>query len=556
MEDSPLHGSPASTAEPFYYLHNFTTVVDWVLAHHRDLLLPDEIERAECFRLLPLEARALLVRMIMRKGPLFRASRLRYDEIGPVDVAMAPLIAQGWIEVDGALDLKGLFAVLTKAELAALFTAELAARGKKSDWLEQLADKYDEYRPFSEWCTGSDDRLFTLCLLPFYDLLRLLFFGNLRQDWSEFVLADLGIYRYETVEFSTAARVFRTREDVDHYVQIHQCRELLEQQQSIDTLVGTLLELRIDNDWIAARREKLLFRIGQACERTGDLDRALAVYEACRYPGERARRVRVLERLQRFEDALSLCESALAAKAGEAEAQQLQRQLPRLRRCLGATAAPRARRKSHGRFDLLLPRPAGPHYVEDVVRQQLQCTTAPVYYVENTLVNSLFGLLCWDAIFAPIPGAFFKPIQQGPADLHSAGFQPARQKLFENLFAQLDSGEYRDTIRANYHAKHDLQSPFVYWSSLDEALLECALSCIPASHLRRLFERILLDIRANRSGLPDLIQFWPAEGRYRMIEVKGPGDRLQDNQVRWLEYCGVHDIPTAVCFVEWQQPTP
>ena len=29
---------------------------------------------------------------------------------------------------------------------------------------------------------------------------------------------------------------------------------------------------------------------------------------------------------------------------------------------------------------------------------------APVHYVENTLINGLFGLLCWPAIFAPLPG--------------------------------------------------------------------------------------------------------------------------------------------------------
>src|SRR2546430_1838314 len=50
------------------------------------------------------------------------------------------------------------------------------------------------------------------------------------------------------------------------------------------------------------------------------------------------------------------------------------------------------------------------------------------------------------------------------------------------------------------------------------------------SHLEACFMRILSDIRANRCGLPDLVQFWPGERRYRLIEVKGPGDRLQDNQ--------------------------
>jgi hypothetical protein len=77
------------------------------------------------------------------------------------------------------------------------------------------------------------------------------------------------------------------------------------------------------------------------------------------------------------------------------------------------------------------------------------------------------------------------------------------------------------------------------------------LACIPAGHLKKWFERILLDIRSNCAGFPDLIQFWPDEGRYRMIEVKGPGDRLQDNQVRLLDFCAMHDMPVAVCYVQW-----
>jgi VRR-NUC domain len=36
-----------------------------------------------------------------------------------------------------------------------------------------------------------------------------------------------------------------------------------------------------------------------------------------------------------------------------------------------------------------------------------------------------------------------------------------------------------------------------------------------------------------------------------MIEVKGPGDRLQDNQIRWLAYCAEHGIPARVVHVQW-----
>ena len=57
---------------------------------------------------------------------------------------------------------------------------------------------------------------------------------------------------------------------------------------------------------------------------------------------------------------------------------------------------------------------------------------------------------------------------------------------------------------------------------LDEARLELALQCIPAAHLHACFTRLLRDLKANRAGMPDLIQFYPQEHRYRMIEVRAP----------------------------------
>jgi hypothetical protein len=99
--------------------------------------------------------------------------------------------------------------------------------------------------------------------------------------------------------------------------------------------------------------------------------------------------------------------------------------------------------------------------------------------------------------------------------------------------------------------KHGIASPFVAWGLLDHTLLDLALRCMPREHLRGFFERILENIRDNCTGLPDLIQFFAQEKRYEMVEVKGPGDRLQDNQKRWIEHCTRHAIPVAVTYVSW-----
>jgi hypothetical protein len=150
-----------------------------------------------------------------------------------------------------------------------------------------------------------------------------------------------------------------------------------------------------------------------------------------------------------------------------------------------------------------------------------------------------------------LPGAFFHPFHTGPADLLSADFHRRREPDFMACLSHLDSEQYQLTIRRHFIEKAGIQSPFVYWEILTGELLELALACIPAAHLKKWFERILVDIKSNRAGFPDLIQFWPSEKRYRMIEVKGPGDRLQDNQIRWIDFCAAHDMPVAVCYVQW-----
>ncbi|BBI59120.1 hypothetical protein HSBAA_04260 [Vreelandella sulfidaeris] len=60
------------------------------------------------------------------------------------------------------------------------------------------------------------------------DRLRLMFFGNLRQDWAEFVLTALGLQRFETVPFTLQSRAFQARHEVDAYLALHRLRERLD----------------------------------------------------------------------------------------------------------------------------------------------------------------------------------------------------------------------------------------------------------------------------------------------------------------------------------------
>lgn len=539
---------PASLEDPFYYLQNFHTLLDWIDARYSDLLDAQERLFIEQFRTLPRASQGLLVRMVMRKGTLFRASKLNYAEIGDTREAAGPLTALGWVDAAPELDLAQLFGLLTLSELDSCFGK---APGRKAERLEALRAEHGEPRPFTGWYPASTDCVYALRLMDICDRLRLMFFGNLYQDWSEFVLADLGIYQYEKVEIDAAARGFRVRDDLDYYLRLHHWRERFEAGEALE---GLLVELPVEphaNPWLDARRRKLIFQVGQHCERCELPEAALGLYGLCDYAGARVRRIRVLERLDAQGEAFDLAMQAWSAPESDEERQHLARILPRLRRKLGLPKEPVAGNAPVQRIDLVLPQPPEPLSVEHAVLLHLHEDDAPVHYVENTLINSLFGLLCWDAIFAALPGAFFHPFHNGPADLLSPDFHGRRAELFDACLAQLDSDTYQASIRHTYASKQGLLSPFVYWGNLDEPLLEQALACLPAHQLKACFLRILADIKANRAGMPDLIQFWPAERRYRLIEVKGPGDRLQDNQLRWLEFCAHHEIPVEVCYVQW-----
>jgi tetratricopeptide (TPR) repeat protein len=545
---------PANSLEdPFYYLSNFRQVLAWLRERYSDVLCNEEMAFVDGFSALDQPAQALLVRMIMRKGPLYRASKLIYAEIGPTEHAVLPLLQRGWVDDRQPISLVQLFEVLGKAELYQRFRQHgLLAGARKAQWLEQLGEHYLDDLPFDQWWPQAGDAVYALQVRGLCERLRLLFFGNLYQDWSELVLADLGIYRYEQVPLSAESRSLHHADHIDQYIVLHDARQALEAGHEREPLVAEVLSLHLDNPWLRARRDKLLFQMGYLYEREGLLGPALTIYQASAYAESRARQVRVLERMGRFEQAVGLAESALQAPKNAAERQQLQRMLPRLHRALGLPAQTTRKAPPPQRLDLCLLRDGPARSVEAWVQAHLGEEGGPVFYVENTLFTSLFGLLCWPAIFAPLPGAFFHPFQSGPADLHQPDFHARRAALFEACLSELEDGRYQATIRKRYRDKFGLQSPFVYWSVLDEALLDIALSCLPAEHLRGCFRRMLEDLKANCTGMPDLIQFWPARGSYRMIEVKGPGDRLQDNQVRWLAFCAEQQMPVQVCYVTWQ----
>jgi hypothetical protein len=544
----------APLADPFYYLKNFQTVLSSLEGRYPQLLSSAERQFMARFRALPRASRALLVRLVTRTGTMFCRSRLNYAEIGDTAAAAAPLVRLGWIDEAPDLDVEQLQRLLTKAELLDNFPIIRPYRARtKPELVAVLRAQCPGSLPLQAWCSQTSDRVYRLIVAVLCQRFRLMFFGNFHQDWSEFVLADLGVLAYEKVPAALQSPAFGSRAHIDAFEQLYQCRQLLDDGTDL-TVIAERMPAPIENcDWLEDRRQKLLFQIARGHERLGDPGTALAVFAVCSHRGARMRRIRLHERALAWATARDLCLVALQKPENEAERQQLQRVLPRLNRRLGIGNVKTLESCRVPSFELLVTAPTEHRGVEQRARDRLARDAAgsTVHYVENGLINALFGLLCWKAIFAPIAGAFFHDFQHGPADLSSGRFFRRRSREFAACFAELESDRYKTTIRRTVAEKAGIQCAFVDWGLLSKSLLARALACFPPAHLRLWFEWIVSDMQENRAGFPDLVQFWPQQRRYRMIEVKGPGDRLQDNQRRLLEFCLLHHMPVAVCNAHW-----
>ncbi|MEO8315590.1 MAG: VRR-NUC domain-containing protein [Pseudomonadota bacterium] len=556
---SPLESSPrgpraqqrAARLPELYYLQNFRGALADLGQRYAGLFSEAEAEFIRRFDGLPASSQRLLGRMLMRKGALFRRATLDYAEVGDMDVALQSLVELDWVEMDPLLSIEELWGVLRRDEWRCTFGSFARRRVvAKSDQLPlTLVEESPAPRPVSLWNRKFASSLLRLTIEPVAKNLQALYFGNDCQSWAEFVKVDLGVQHYEPVALDADSCAFRNREEIEHFYRLNDCLARLRAEEPAAAVLAHSTRPEGVSDWLQARFGRLQIRLGEALEQEGSFEQALRAYRASATSESFVRVVRLQERLGLHAAARDDALGALGFSCSEGEREALERALRRLGRRLGEKIVPPLRARVPV-MEITITELAPRERVERQVCKRLSMES-PAFYVENSLFPSLFGLLCWDAIFAPLPGAFFHRFQSGPADLHAREFRARRATQFDALLNLLDTGAHEAVMWRNYRAKVGISTPFVRWARLKSEILRLALVCIPPTHLKVVFERMLADLANHCSGLPDLVQFWPEERRYRLVEVKAPGDRLQDNQRRWMEFFGKHEMPAVVCGVRW-----
>lgn len=536
-----------------YYLTNFLALINFVKKQYGDILKKDELLFIKRFKALPKDSARLYVRLISRSKPLFRLDKLSYSEIKAPMKAALKLAEEGFLVFDGDFESLDLISLFTKPELIEFLRAQdnkLRSSCSKDEVQEEVLTYYED--EFYDWV---ENNFHTLCPLgvEIESLFRLLFFGNLEQSLSDFILEDLGILRFEKYRLTKKDRYFLNRKVIDetHLLIELQGQLYFAREEGDELLVDELMELvlKVKSKPLKRKKEKLCRMAGQFFEKKKDFERALFYYKKSSLPPARERQVRVLTKLERNEEALKFCKKMAKETIDDSEDEFLSHFPEKIKKSLGREYQ-KAVREVFETEELKVPNPQGQR-IEAWSLEQLEKTGLKGFYVENYLWTSLFGLIFWDQIFKSKPGVFFNPFQRGPNDLYSEDFYLKRKSEIKKRLNWIGSEGWEEVILDVYLEKKNTANYLVRWKQIKKAEVAKVLKRVPAKDIKAVMQRMSKSLKHHSSGFPDLFIYHPRKRDYCLVEIKGPGDQLQQSQKRWLRYFKEKKIPCKILKVSY-----
>ncbi|KAM9375726.1 fanconi-associated nuclease 1 [Pholidichthys leucotaenia] len=173
---------------------------------------------------------------------------------------------------------------------------------------------------------------------------------------------------------------------------------------------------------------------------------------------------------------------------------------------------------------------------------------------EGSTFSTLFALLLWDIIFmAGIPDVFRNPYQTCPLDLYTDCFYEHRKEAITSrvhLLSEASVETLQSMLEDVWHSQEGKVCSLVNWerfSSLQQA--QSLVTCLGGTFLGGVLARMSKDYRHCRGGLPDLVVWNTSNKRYKLVEVKGPSDRLSQKQQIWLDELQKLGADVEVCHV-------
>lgn len=550
-----------------YYADNVLRIVASVEAQYGDLLTDGEREFARCLGALSPSAIRLFARLVMRKGPWVRIDRLNYREVDCLEAALAELASTGMAHLDLDVDAETAAALLTLDEIKTLFPT-VPRKSPKADYVADVVQCVGEAAVVERVSRAYP--CVAIAAADTFALFRILFFGDAHHDLSEFVMRDLGLTEFEPYPLARERRLFGDRGALEHYLELVAIAELtseLGDRPCPETATMYLGEI-LPRLWsvhthrvFERKRSRILNRFGRNLERIGQFDAALTCYTRSTLAPARERRARILRRLG-DDGAVDALKRSILQRPRSAIELDFAKRFPHPRR-----------RDNLPIVDLVL-RKSSAVDIELAALSLLTANGGVGWHLENQAPMALFGLAYWHWVFAPIDGMFVNEFQSAPLDLFWPDFFATRQAFFAGRRSEirelngpsahpvglacgdpldLPDGALGEHILAVAAQKEGVTNRLVNWQRTSLPVIERLIEAIPEAALRRLLLIVRRDLDRARTGFPDLTVVY-GDGHFEFVEVKGPGDQLQQHQIVWIEALIEAELPVRV--LRCKPPTP
>jgi DNA polymerase-3 subunit epsilon len=530
----------------YYYLDHFVEMLEFVQLTYGPVLTADHYAFIARFEGLSKDARCLLIRMVNRRGAIFNRSLFHYPEITDVELAAVELMTAGYARALCESDYAVFVACLPKDVLVT--GAQAAGRGdvRKSWSKPKFVDYYLEQVPFSvaaQHCGAH--KFIALDGTRPIEFLLYLYFGKTEVDLKNFALRDLGILRTNR-ETSFSARFTDGDEALAsfHYSQILDRLEVKSEsvyrQAAVDVLGGP----NCGTEYATDLRSRAAHQTGLYFEKADEADLARQLYRAGSSPDCNERLVRLLysegdrvgaeELLQRMiDDPASDGEHLFATdfyarKYGGRRAGQYT-ELLRSGRVITVDDTHRGNPE------------AG---VAGVLRRE----DAKVYYTENVLWHTLFGLLFWEELFEStrMPSGF----DWVPHCLKDRSFDRLFASAIEEKLEAIALGNAFPSILRTIAARWGRPNGIFAWDHVQVEALRALLEGTEPTGMARIVRAMCHDFRGMRDGFPDLMLV--RDGKASFMEVKAEGDVIRRNQLIRLRQLGAAGIVAEIGRVDYR----
>ncbi len=551
---------------PKYYLDYFTYLVDFVERKYDHILNEKEKEFILKFKQLTENEQCLFIRFINRAGRFFRINKLKYDEIEEIPKIIKLLAEKNFIEFPQekwlplALEFLDIF---PKNELLNCFksggiTFKGHANFSKKETLEKLLSLIDpgQIIPLITEYESIIKVNFEVEVM----MLKFLFFGNRYDTMTEFVTRDLGFQKYEQFDEDKMVAHFANRQEAEDKLVVSLVGEKF--YELATELPPAELAIWLAN-WVLVNEETLSEAAKMSLERLKL--RAAAYFEKAKQPLEaydifcltelppsRERRIRILAKTERIEEAMELCQRILGEPYSTDElyfaidfAKKLESKNSKKR--IKKSVTIQLHESETITIDSLWK-----NKVEAGVIDYFERKGQMAVFSENYLWKSLFGLLFWDIIYDTESLAIHHPLQRAPSDIYKPiFFETRRTKLLERLDLLEQKEELLAFVDRLFIEKHGITNPLVEWSAITHHGILKLCEKLNHSQIRHVMLEMAINLKNNTHGFPDLFT-WSAD-TYHFIEVKSPTDNLSNQQLYWLRFFERIGIKSKVLRVEWDK---